>query len=211
MKKCQLCGKQDKLTKEHLPQRSLYPKSIRSKIVPFNTLLACAQCNNGSSDSDELTKVIIGLIASSPWTDEIYKSVGSTLSNNKRLDRLVDENTRYEMNGKSGENIGIFKIPEEYKSEFIFSIERIVKGLFFKEFKQVLISEFDISLFLLDKIHPSLKVEILDGMKGRELMSVNANSIEYMFVKLQGSNLVCFIQLFKSFNFFFVLNKKILA
>jgi len=92
--KCQLCGETAELTKEHLPQRAFYPKSIRDQIDSFNTISACFQCNNSSNVTDEFAKVIYGLLAESPWKDTMKDSVDATLSKNKRLDRLVNDNSQ---------------------------------------------------------------------------------------------------------------------
>jgi len=93
---CQLCGAWDMLTDDHIPQKSLYPKNHRSKILKFNTVKACAKCNNGANHDDELLKVLIGNIAQSYWDGDLWESTIRTLDKNKKLDRELEGNSRHE-------------------------------------------------------------------------------------------------------------------
>lgn len=157
--KCQICGEVRPLTREHLPQQALYPKSIRHLAGNLNTVAACAECNNSSNVVDELLKVCIGQIADAPWSKELRESVDSTLSKNQRLLRLVNENTRIEnfiaANGNTV-RAGVFKLPTELNESLMGAIERIVKALFYQHCGKVLIEHYEISVFHPDVIHPEL-------------------------------------------------------
>ena len=95
--KCQICGEVKALTRDHIPQLSLYPKSIRPDVPKLNTVLACADCNNSACVVDEILKVFVGLVADAPWRSEMNDSIDSTLSNNRGLARLLEKNTRLEV------------------------------------------------------------------------------------------------------------------
>lgn len=58
-KPCILCGVNKADEKDHLPPKTLYPKSLRTDKTVFFTFPACAACNRNTSDSDFLLSVYL--------------------------------------------------------------------------------------------------------------------------------------------------------
>ncbi|MGY8915355.1 MAG: hypothetical protein ACKVJF_09795, partial [Flavobacteriales bacterium] len=165
--KCQLCGKVRVLTREHLPQRGLYPKAVRPQIPDFNIVSACFECNNGAKGDDELLKVVIGDIVDVSWAEHSKERVRETLERNKRLARLMEENMSTEWEkGSDGQRhpIKTFTLPQELNSNVIGSIERMVKAFYFQKFGEVLAERFVLDWFNPDipQFHNGLRKEIAE-------------------------------------------------
>ncbi len=58
-KLCIICGKCEGVEKDHLPPKTLYPKSLRTDQTQFFTYPVCASCNRGSSDQDFLFSTLL--------------------------------------------------------------------------------------------------------------------------------------------------------
>jgi len=56
---CILCGVNGVEEKDHLPPKTLYPKSLRTDKTNFFTFPTCADCNRNTSDSDFLLSVYL--------------------------------------------------------------------------------------------------------------------------------------------------------
>lgn len=56
---CVLCGVNEVKERDHLPPKSLYPKSIRTDKTYFYTFPTCAECNRSSSNNDFLLSVYL--------------------------------------------------------------------------------------------------------------------------------------------------------
>jgi len=207
---CQICGLSRELTKEHLPQKSFYPKKIRSQVGSFNTVLACSACNNKSNVSDELAKVIFGLVASVDWEDELRRSIDSTLSKNQRLGRLLKENTRTEkikLENGTVENARAFKLPQNMNEELFSSVKRMVKAFYFMQFGRVLVNDYELSEFHPDAVHPSLTETLRSGVESAYVHGVNGDTVLYTFFNPQGSDWICVVNLFKSVQLYFVMKE----
>lgn len=206
---CQLCGEEGELTKDHLPQRGLYPLSVRADLGNLNTVLACGPCNNSQNVIDEVVKVIVGSMAAAPWEKELKSSVSRTLEKNKKLKNMFDEHTRFEfVETKRGrQRASIFKVPPDKAKDLVAGIVRIVKGLFFKEYGFPLIEKYEISIF-----HPqatdALQAELEAAMMSGPWKSVNDNTIHYCFSTLPSYGKVCVINLFENIELCFSLLDK---
>jgi hypothetical protein len=196
---CQLCGEEAELTKDHLPQKGLYPSSIRSSLGNLNTVWACAPCNNSQNLIDEVVKVIVGPIATAPWKSEIEKSVSRTLEKNRKLKKMFDEHTRFEVvdTEQGRRHAGILKLPPDKAKQFVAGVVRIAKGLFFQEYGVPLVEKYEISLF-----HPQatdeLQSELETAMMKGPWKSVNDDTIHYCFSRLPSYGMVCVINLFEN-------------
>ena len=205
---CQICGLSRALTKEHLPQKSFYPKRIRSQIDSFNTVLACGDCNNKSNVSDELAKVVFGMVASVQWNEELRQSIDATLSKNKRLRRLLAENTRDEEIMLKDGTVGdarTFKVPKHLNEELFSTVRRMVKAFYFMQFGRVLVNDYEISEFHPDAVHPSLAEKLRRGVENTTVYGVNGDTVLYTFFSPQGEDVVCVVNLFKSVQLYFVM------
>ena len=210
LEKCQICGEMSFLTVEHLPQKSLFPKEIRSQVQNFNTVQACHDCNNGSKVSDELAKVFIGMVGLPPWIEQLRKSVDSTLDKNARLNRLVAENTtETEVTFADGitRPTKIVTLKGEHSLELVRAVERMVKAFYFKQYEKVLVEHYEVSIFHFDSIHESLKKEILSQRELAETFWVNSKTVSYTFFNTQESDIVSVVNLFGNMEFYFVLKE----
>lgn len=83
---CAICGVRAATTSDHIPPSSLYPKP-RDNDINLNTVPACAICNNGSSQDDEVFKVMIGIDTGEYQRDpqRIINSLAGTVGKNARV------------------------------------------------------------------------------------------------------------------------------
>lgn len=208
---CQICGETRELTTDHIPQKSLYPKSIRSSLRDqMNTVQACSPCNNAQNEVDEFLKVVVGMIADAPWKNDVTASVKSTLDKNGRLLKVIAENTRRdEIDTERGKwPADVFKIPADYAEQLLASVERIVKGLFYQEFGQVLVIKYNVSHFHPSVVHPDLRAEIEEALMEGDWQSLNDNTFHYCFVHVNRGDIVCVVNLFENLEFCFCIIDK---
>jgi len=197
--KCKICGDTTELTVDHIPQKSLYPKSIRSEVPNMNVIEACSDCNNGGSGVDEIFKVIVGLIAKPEWAIELEKSVKRTLSANKKLSRQIDEKTRTEyvtLANKEIRKAEITKLDGEFRDQFLMAVERCAKAFYYMEFGKVLVEDRDISVFHPGAIHPDKNEELQRNLSKSEWKSVNSNTCSYVFVQMDSNDMVFIFKMY---------------
>lgn len=181
---CQICGENRELTTDHIPQKSLYPKSIRSSLRDqMSTVQACSPCNNAQNEVDEFLKVVVGMIAENTRRDEVDTERGKWPAD-------------------------IFKIPTDYAEQLLAAVERIVKGLFYREFGQVLFVTFEVSHFHPSVVHPDLRAEIEEALMEGDWKSLNDNTFHYCFVHVNRGDIVCVVNLFENLEFCFCIIKK---
>lgn len=208
--KCQICGLVKPLTREHLPQRGLYPKSVRPFIENLNTVAACADCNNSSNVVDELLKVVFGLVADAPWAQELRDSVDSTLSKNQRLARLLEHNSRvesYEAEDGKPVEARVLKLPKNLTEPLVGAVERIVKALFYQHFGKVLVEHYEVSVFHPEGIHPDLSKRMYGALDQAQVHSINNNTVRYCFAVVHAVDIVWVINIYGNIEFFFVLKE----
>ncbi len=208
---CQICGNFDLLTDDHLPQKCLYPKSIRSSIKNMNIVKACFNCNNGSKISDEQMKVIFGNVAHSYWEGEMWNSTVSTLDNNKKLEELIEKYTKYEYvenDNSIAAPLKVLSIKNELKNSFLTSFDRIVKGLFYKHYKEVLVINRELSIFHIDGLHPNKTEEIQKNLDKSTWKEINDGTCRYVFIEMDSTDIVIIIELFNSVKLHYVIQAK---
>lgn len=211
--KCRLCGEVRVLTREHLPQRGLYPKEIRSQIPNFNIVHACSECNNGAHADDELLKVVIGYIVDVSWAEQSKQAVSATLDGNSKLARLIEDNTSTEWDedeiGKA-RPIKTFTLPPELNRNVIGSIERMVKAFYFQRFGAVLAERFVLDFFSpeIPNFHKGLRKEIAEQSALEVEHKVNGGTVRYRFFTVQEARRICVINLFGIGLFYFGLLEK---
>lgn len=204
---CIICGNTGELTRDHLPQRSLYPKAIRSKIVNMNIIQACEACNNGAKLEDELFKVIIGMIVIPEWNDELKSSVHSTLNKNQKLRKYVNKNSEIrEIDNPCGqvEEFNILKLNEEMKNNFLLAIERCVKGFYFQFFNNILVKNKVLQIIDPKALYPRQKNEILETSKSADWKSINSDTCRYTFLSMKNSDIIFIMNLYGSIDFYYL-------
>src|SRR6266446_2126634 len=86
---CYLCGATDRLTRDHIPPKGLFPRPRPSNL---HTLPCCEPCNNRASADDEYFRLAVSslinrnLAGSKSW----QRTVESTLKK-RRIAKLIDE------------------------------------------------------------------------------------------------------------------------
>ncbi|PAJ75526.1 hypothetical protein CJF42_05155 [Pseudoalteromonas sp. NBT06-2] len=202
---CTLCAKViNKATNEHLPQRSLYPKKIRDSIN-FNTVKACSDCNNGSSKSDEIFKVFIGLIANHEHSNELFYSVNKTLNNNNKLNRDIVNNST--LTKDHGHLISHWNA-RDYTDIVLESAEKCAKGFYFDKYNEVLIKNNSISPVPTPFIYEKHKIEIEEKLQSAEWLSVNAGTVNFTFLDMKNTDIIIIINFFDSAEFVFCIRDK---
>jgi hypothetical protein len=89
LEKCAICGTRDATGRDHVPPRCIFSRPWPSDLI---TVLACDECNGGSSPNDEEFKVGLSLLAGvdTPTTLALWKqSAMRTFGHNRRLHREV--------------------------------------------------------------------------------------------------------------------------
>lgn len=209
--KCQLCGEVKSLTRDHIPQLALYPKTVRSAVPNLNTVLACSDCNNAANVVDEVLKVFVGLVADAPWPNEMRASVNSTLRKNRRLARLLEENARLEaIPTRTAKRVQakVVKLPKEQTEYLLSALQRIVKALFFQRFGKVLVEDHELSVFYPQVIHPDLYKELEDALMQGDWHSINQETLHFCFVHVNRGDTVCVINLYENIEFCFCIRHK---
>ena len=143
---CAICGLKAATTSDHLPPKSIFPKPRPSNLI---TVPSCADCNNSASELDENFRLYLALHVGDledKLTAAYFYEALRTYKHNKKLQReilgiveLVDLKT------PSGINLGLgMKVLWNSKSHDAV-IERIVRGLYFHHFGEVLPSIANVS------------------------------------------------------------------
>jgi hypothetical protein len=208
---CRICGEVRPLTRDHIPQAGLYPKTIRALVPNLNTVLACEDCNNASSTVDEILKVFVGLVGDAHWRRELTDSVDSTLRKNLRLTRLLDEHSRFEeIRTKTGGSVParVIKLPGEQTENLMLALERIVKGLYFQHFGSVLVQTHEVSVFYPQVIDRELRKELDDALMQGDWRSINGNTFHYCFVHINHGDTVCVINIYENIEFCYCIRPK---
>lgn len=127
---CAICGKAVGATRDHVPPKNLFPKP-RPELI---TVPACATCNNGASDYDDLFKVYLSMQAAgiSEVASRLFseKTMRTLKRNNKLLKKINEESSELVILGPNGRletRTGVLWDSEAHDKV----IERIIKGLFF--------------------------------------------------------------------------------
>ena len=204
---CIICGNTGELTRDHLPQRSLYPKAIRSKIVNMNIIQACEACNNGAKLEDELFKVIIGMIVTPEWNDELKNSVHSTLDSNQKLFKYVNTNSEVrKIDNSSGqvEEVNILALNKEMENNFLLAIERCVKGFYFQFFKSILIKNKVLQIINPKALYSRQKKEIFEKSKTADWRVINSDTCRYTFLSMDNSDIIFIMNLYGSIDFYYL-------
>ena len=208
---CELCGEFAELTKDHLPQRGLYPKSIRNTLGEMNSVNACEECNGKAKQDDEFLKVVMGDIGDVPWQEKAQDGVRATLEKNHKLARMLDSNAYWEsVRTPDGETrkVKVGALSREESQRFFQAVARIIKGLYFQTFGEVLVERHEISDFSPEAVHPILQQRLLEQYALATEHHVNRETVRYRFFEPQLGSMVCYISIFETFKLFYVIQEK---
>ncbi|VAW71599.1 hypothetical protein MNBD_GAMMA12-74 [hydrothermal vent metagenome] len=84
-------------------------------------------------------------------------------------------------------------------------MECIVKGLYYQEFKEVLIKNRVLSLFHPEGLHPNKTNEISRNFSSSGWHEVNNGTCRYVFIKMDLTDIVLFLELFNSIKLYYVI------
>ena len=202
---CALCGKLTaKVTKEHLPQKALYPKEVRKSIQNLHTVKACESCNNDTSAEDEVFKVFIGMVAKQEG-NELSRSVNKTFNNNDKLKKGFTKNSQ--VVERSGHKINLWNA-REHTHTVLDSAEKCAKGFYFKEFDEVLIKDKSILFVPTPFVYEKLKIEVENKLKSAQWLSVNGNTVNYTFLDMKNTDIIIIMNFFSNAEFVFCIRDK---
>lgn len=144
---CAICGNFGKVTREHVPPKSLFPRPQTNPII----VPTCAECNGGSSSVDQRFATLMKLNCPTLNDDpDARKSVMQTLRKNEKLHRqILDCLEPYPIYTESGiytgDNGAVIKgISTEGFDKLI---KKIVRCLYFHHAEDILPNDAKIELF----------------------------------------------------------------
>src|SRR5437764_2311666 len=87
--KCYLCGAADRVTRDHIPPKGLFPRPRPSNL---HTLPCCESCNNRASADDEYFRLAVSsLINRNPAGSKSWRRTVERTLKKRRIGKLIDE------------------------------------------------------------------------------------------------------------------------
>ncbi|WP_440995544.1 HNH endonuclease [Arhodomonas sp. SL1] len=103
MEICAICAEHEATTRDHVPPKSIFPRPRPGNLI---TVPACAECNNGASDLDDLFKVYLSMqaAANSEIAARLFreKTVRTLKRNQRLLNKLQEESAQIEVTTEEG-------------------------------------------------------------------------------------------------------------
>lgn len=133
---CGYCGRRRRLTRDHIPPRSFFPKPRTSDLI---TVPSCVDCFGGWSNDDEYFKAVI------LTTNEVYEAPAAQQSIESLLRAMenpakrgfarsfLDSIKEVDVQTEAGLYLGTAPILKIDRDRLNRVAERIVRGLFFHE------------------------------------------------------------------------------
>jgi hypothetical protein len=152
MEQCIYCGAQEKITREHVIPRGIFPKGhkIKNPII----VSACHDCNNKYSSDEEFFRNFITMIGSdySPHADHLLnttvkRSIHRMPNIGRRMTSLMEEVRLFSPHGIYLGWRTKINIPPEDWERYHKVLSKIVKGLFYHETKRIIPEDYCIRHF----------------------------------------------------------------
>lgn len=141
---CAICGVRPATTKDHVPPKNLFPKPRPQDLV---TVPACICCNNGSSVEDEDFRTYLSLqigkqtdLMGKLWLQSRKSLERRTQMRMAFLESIKSLGSTYQP--KAAGRIA-FEIPERV---YVTVFERVVRGLYYHHFDEILGKEVAVSV-----------------------------------------------------------------
>jgi len=205
---CVFCGEEAELTDDHIPPKSIYPKSIRSSLKKMNTENACWSCNNGSKVEDELFKVFVGIVGLPVWREELEESVDRTLKTNIKLSNELESNTKiYNEASENGNTKVIIStaMTNSQRDMLIEVVKKCAMAFFYKAYGKIMKFERSASLVNPSGFYSQQLEEFEYEISKASWGSVNANTCNYAFLALKNSDILFVLKLYGNIEFFLLL------
>ena len=155
--KCVICNQRAATTKDHIPPKGIFAKPRPNNLI---TVPACSKCNNELSGLDERFKVYLGLHvgASGGQAQEFFRNEAlRTLDHNRKLRHEILSKLEPVYLATSG---GIiydegYRIPWDSRTHDLI-VERIVRGLYYHHFGNILGDLVRIKVYWFRKLTPEM-------------------------------------------------------
>lgn len=175
---CAICGNNEATTLDHLPPKSIFPKPRPDDLI---TVPSCIECNNSASDLDEAFRLYLALHVGD-LDDEItsayFHEALRTYKHNKKLQReILSSAEPMDFTTPSGIYMGQGMKVLWNSTAHDAVIERIVRGLYFYHFDEVLPSDARIS----PKWFNRPDEEFLETLSGLKKNIVGNNQFVYLY------------------------------
>jgi hypothetical protein len=156
---CVFCAKEGLVTDDHIPPQNIFPKP-RNNNVGLIAVPACQICNGGSAVDDEEFKLFISLKAgmTSDVGKKLHESTRRTVRHNQKLKRRISDATRIFLPTNAREGFSEFSIVHGDLGPIKRVLRKLVLGLYFHHYGEVICDLADIMVIVSDDI-PDDKVE----------------------------------------------------
>ncbi|MEA2117715.1 hypothetical protein [Halovibrio sp. HP20-50] len=200
---CALCGKNAATTKDHIPPQGIYPKP-RDNDINFNTVPACADCNNGSAVEDEEFKVLMGFSTGEfhEKPDLVIDWIARTVGKNQKIaDQIFStkQNVRAYLRGSILEPAVAVTFDGERYSKVI---SRVIRGLYWLQKGRALGRNPKITVFPTHSIKPEFARSIMSLMDCLEAHTLNKGTFVYKVQFCEDGTSIWGMQFFKKHTVF---------
>lgn len=150
---CCYCGSSEKITRDHVPPKSIFAKPRSGDLI---SVPACFECNNRFSSSDDIFKTYIGMHSAYKGgrAETLFKKyVVRTVAHNRKLKQEIASTIkRIELAAPNRIYTGQHAYTVLWNSKVHEEqIQRIVKGLFYHHFRKRIPVNLEIKSYWLDQ------------------------------------------------------------
>jgi len=187
---CTYCGRPNPETQDHIPPACLFPPPRPSNLI---TVPSCLSCNEGASKDDEYFKTWLVMrydIADHPAASKLLESIYRSLARPQKrgmLNKLVRGMRKIPVHSPGGLFLGHAAEYDVDLGRLGKVTNRIVMGLFLKEFGQRLASTHDVRSFAetgLRDINSELRTNLtnmVSALHSRPSRTIGDKVFEYTF------------------------------
>ena len=136
---CAICGVEKATTVDHIPPKGIFPKPRPANLI---TVPSCIRCNNTASKDDEAFRVFLSLHVGieSPQTQALWEKEAfrSTRHNRRLFNYITQTAKKVVLQTKAGIILGTRMAVRWDSNVHDRTIERIIRGLYFHHFGEIL-------------------------------------------------------------------------
>jgi hypothetical protein len=153
---CVICGVREAVDMDHTPPECVFPKPLPNHMI---TVPACGLCNGGNSKADEEFKAYISISAGvdHPKAKLLWEECLKTLKHNKKLYRRIIASIQ---NADIKTPMGIIARQGKYVPWYLHdhhqAFEKIIRGLYYDSYKEILSQDVKVNIESLSKLPPVL-------------------------------------------------------
>jgi hypothetical protein len=209
---CVLCGERPATTRDHIPPKGIYPEP-RDNDMQLFTVPACSECNNSASQYDEEFKTFITIDTSSTrkvQEQQLVNHIAGTVGHNPRIANHIFKSAR-----RCYANLGSDILQPAVHMQFDFIsyervIDRIVRGLYWREKKQILSRDIVITArpFRDMKIAQDVKNALEEIMGCCPIRFLNKDTFAYKYIFFEADHAFWAMNFFQSHSTFAYVHPK---